>query len=166
MMKPLAPEASFDESEMEGLATVAATFYDLLAKVRPEIGKLAESERRIVRKQLIVDSAVMMHGYASLMREFNDAIATDGLKKASSDWLGKLECLSSRRRYTFEQWSGDLFEKRNPLWQRIGVVKPGRDGKNLTVLNTGAARSECGRILRQLISTPGSPQNLRYLTMR
>jgi len=166
MMKPLAPEGSLDEFEMEGLATVAATFYDLLARVRPEIGRLKESERRVVRKQLIVDSAVMMHGYASLMREFNDAITTKGLKKAASDWSGKLECLSSGRRYTFAQWSGDLFEKRNPLWQQIGVVKPGRDGRNLTVLNTGAARSECGRILRRLVSTSGRPQALHYLTIR
>ncbi len=166
MMKPLASADSLDESEMEGLATVAATFYDLLAKIRPEIGKLTEKERRAVRERMVVDSAVMMHGYASLMREFNDAIAKEGVTKASSDWLGKLERLSSQRKYTFEKWSGDLFEKGNPLWQRIGVVKPGRDGKKLTVLNTGAARSECGRILKQLISIEGSPKDLNFLAVR
>lgn len=166
MMKSLASDDSLDEPEMEGLATVAAAFYDLLAKVRPEIGRLAERERRTVRERMVVDSAVMMHGYAHLMREFNDAIAKEGIKKASSDWLAKLDRLSSQRKYVFEQWSGDLFEKKNPLWQRIGVVKPGRDGKKLTVLNTGAARSECGRALMQLISSDPVPRDLRYLATR
>jgi hypothetical protein len=163
MMKSLASDESIDESEMEGLATVAATFYDILAKVRPEIGRLAESERRAVRQNMIVDSAVMMHGYASLMKEFNDDIPKEGIKKASSNWLSKLERLSNQRKYVFEEWSGDLFEKKNPLWQRIGVVKPGREGRNLTVLNTGAARSDCGRVLRQLISSDPAPRDLRFL---
>jgi hypothetical protein len=163
MVKSIASVDSLDDPEMEGLAIVAATFYDLLAKVRPELGILAARDRRTVREHMIVDSAVMMHGYAALMREFNDTIAKVGVKKATSDWLDKLERLSSQRKYTFESWSGDLFEKGNPLWQRTGVIKPGRDGKRLTVLNTGAARSDCGRILRQLVSMDHCPKDLGFL---
>jgi hypothetical protein len=166
MMKSLASAEALDEPEMEGLATVAATFYDLLASVRPELAPLSPPHRRTVREQLIVDSAVMMHGYASLMRDFNDAITQDGVKKATAEWQRKLGRLSNNQKYIFDRWSGDMFEKRNPLWQRIGIVKPGRDGKRLTVLNTGAARSECGRALRQLLSVDPISKNLVFLAER
>lgn len=163
MMKSLSSADALDEPEIEGLATVAATFYDLLADVRTELGRLAPTDRRRVRENLIVDSAVMMHGYASLMREFNDAIPEEGIQNAVNAWKGKVERLSSHVQYAFGQWRGDLFAKRNPLWQRIGVVKPGRDGKRLTVLNTGAARSECGRVLKQLLAVDRGQKDLRFL---
>ena len=163
MMKSLSPADALDEPEIEGLATVAATFYDLLVDVRSELGRLAPSDRRAVRENLIVDSAVMMHGYASLMREFNNTITEKGVQKAITIWKLKVERLSSQVQYTFDQWRGDLFAKRNPLWQRVGVVKPGRDGKRLTVLNTGAVRSECGRVLKQLLAVDRGQKDLRFL---
>jgi len=116
-----------------------------------------------IAQNLIVDSAVMMHGYASLMREFNNTITEKGVQKAITIWKLKVERLSSQVQYTFDQWRGDLFAKRNPLWQRVGVVKPGRDGKRLTVLNTGAVRSECGRVLKQLLAVDRGQKDLRFL---
>ena len=166
MMKSLAPEDSLDEVEIEGLATVAATFYDLLADVRPELGRLDPAVRRTVRDELIVDAAVMMHGYASLMRDFNDAIGEKGVRAVTKDWQQKLERISKQQTYFFGKWRGDLFEKRNPLWLKVGVVKPGKDRKRLTVLNTGAARSECGRVLRQLLSMDTTVRDLNFLTVR
>lgn len=166
MMKSLAPSDSLDKSEMEGLATVAATFYDLLSSVRAELGHLSSTERRTVRLESIVDAAVMMHGYAALMRDFNDSISQEGLKKATAEWEGRLRRFSSNRRYTLKNWSGDLFDKKNPLWQRVGVVKPGKDGKKLTVLNTGGARSECGRVLRQLANLDAPQTKLDFLLKR
>lgn len=163
MMKSLSAADALEEPEIEGLATVAATFYDLLASVRTELGRLETRERRVARENLIVDSAVMMHGYAALMREFNDAIAEQGVQKAIAAWKRKLERLSAQVQYAFGKWHGDLFAKHNPLWTRVGVVKPGRDGKRLTVLNTGAARSECGRVLKQLLAVDRSQRDLRFL---
>ena len=166
MMRAFAPSESLDEPGVEGLATVAATFYDLLAGVRPELGRMSEAERRRVREHKIADAAVMMHGYAALMRDFNDEIGNRGVNAAIRDWGGKLKRLSQASEYSFKQWTGDLFEKRNPLWQVVGVVKPGRDGTRLTVLNTGAARSECGRILRQLVSMDDAITSLGFLATR
>lgn len=163
MMKSVARENVLDDPEIEGVATVAATFYDLLAEARPELGRLDQASRRVIRENLIVDAAVMMQGYGSLMRDFNDSIAEIGVSRATEEWRRKLKQLSSQRTYKFERWQGDLFAKRNPLWQRVGVVKPGRDGKRLTVLNTGAARSECGRVLRQLLAMQSTPEDLRFL---
>lgn len=166
MMKSFAPADSLDEPEIDGLATVAATFYDLLAETRAELGRLDQAERKKVRERLIVDAAVMMHGYASVMGEFNTAIADAGIASATKQWRAKLRRLSAERKYTFSGWSGDLFDKQNPLWQQVGVIKPGRDRKKLTVLNTGAARSDCGRILRQLLSMDGEVSNINFLASR
>ena len=165
-MKAITTTEALDEPEIEGLARVAATFYDLLAGIRPELGLMDQPDRREVRNRLIVDAAVMMHGYAALMRDFNDAISEAGLRRATKEWGVKLNRLAAHHKYSLVNWTGDLFEKQNPLWQRVGVVKPGRDGKKLTVLNTGAARSECGRVLRQLLATEGTTSNLKFLVTR
>lgn len=166
MMKSFARTDSLDEPEIEGLATVAAMFYDILAEIRPELGRIDQAERKEVREHLIVDAAVMMHGYASLMGQFNSAMAEKGIRNATSEWRTKLSRLARDKKYSFSHWSGDLFEKRNPLWQRVGVVKPGKDGRKLTVLNTGAARSECGRVLRQLLSMDADVSSLNFLANR
>lgn len=163
MMKAFSPSDALDAAEIEGLATVAATFYDLLATIRPELAKLTPPERRTVREKLIVDSAVMMHGYAALMKEFNDSIGADGIKKATAVWQDRLKRFAATQIYEFEDWSGDLFDKKNLLWQRVGVVKPGKDGKRLTVLNTGGARSGCVSVLRQLASMNTPPRSLLFL---
>lgn len=164
MMKSLAVADSLDAVQIEGIAKSAAAFYDLLATVRPELSLLTANERRVVREQLVVDAAVMMQGYAGLMKDFNAAIPQLGMEGAKRQWLEKLEQLSSNKVYSFGgQWGGDFFEKNNPLWQHVGVVKPGIDGSKLTVLNTGAARSQCMRVLRQIVAAEAHVRNLEFL---
>lgn len=166
MMKSLAPADALDKAEMEGLATVAAKFYDLLAAVRPELGHLERAERRNVRQNLVVDAGVIMHGYAALMRDFNSSITKGGISKATDEWKNQLQRFSSNKEYRLDGWSGDLFEKRNPLWQRVGIVKPGRDGRTLTVTSTGGTRAEAGRILRQLAALDRPQKDLQFLLNR
>jgi hypothetical protein len=166
MIKGFAPSEALDDAELQGLATVAAECYDLLARARPELGHLTVSERRTVREALIVDAAVMMHGYAALMRDYNDDLAKVGTKKASFQWEKRLSRLSSANRYRFGSWRGDFFTKNNPLWLHIGIVKPGKEGRRLTVMNTGAARSECARVLRQFLSLEPVPTTIEFLSRR
>jgi hypothetical protein len=78
----------------------------------------------------------------------------------------RLQRLSASQAYQYGRWRGDLFQKRNPLWAHIGIVKPGRDGKRLTVLNTGAARAECGRVLRQIVALSSIPERIEFLAKR
>lgn len=165
-MKSFASAEDLDSSELEGMAAVGARFYDMLTLIRPELGKQELPERRKIRETSLVDSAVMMHGYAAVMRDYNADLGKYGTSKASELWNKKLLRLGAKQVYTVGKWSGDLFEKRNPLWRAIGVVKPGRDGKKLTVLNTGAARSECGRVLRQLLAVDPSTKDLNFLMSR
>lgn len=147
MMRAFAPSDVLDESELDGLSTVAAQFYDTLAGVRSELGPLNLAERRACRGHLLVDSAVMMHGYAALARQFNDSIAELGLRRAKTQWESLLMRLAPTVVYTHGRWRGDLFERSNPLWTRVGVMKPGKESGRHTVLNTGAARSQCGQVL-------------------
>jgi hypothetical protein len=153
----LTPDGYVDESELEGIATIASTFYGLLAEVRPELGVLDLRTRQGVRQRSLVDAAVMMHGYAALMKDFRRDLTSDGIHVATDKWKQRLQALSAAKTYSLANWSGDLFDKENPLWQRAGVVKPGRDSSKKTVTNTGAGRAVCGRILRQ-IAAVASPQ--------
>jgi hypothetical protein len=167
MMKSFAVTEHLDASELAGMAAIAAQFYDMLAQVRPELGKLQVAERKNTRESKIVDSAVMMHGYAALMKEYNNDLAALGTSKAKVEWGKRIARLGPNVHYSYgKRWKGDLFDKRNPLWVRVGVEKPGRDGVRLTVLNTGAARSECGRILREIVSMEPPVSNLRLLAKR
>lgn len=166
MMRGFVEAEELDVSEFEGSAVAAARFYDLLASVRPELGHLLQPERQRVREKLVVDAAVMMHGYAALMRDFRDEIAKAGLSGALRNWERKLSKLSQDRVYSIGTWSGDFFDKKNPLWGKVGIVKPGRDRRRLTVLNTGGARLECGRVLRSLIALGENAKSLESLTVR
>jgi len=163
MMKRFAPRESLDDMEMEGLAQVAAGFYDLLAETRPELGHMDVAARRNMRENFVSDAAVMMHGYASLMASYSDTISEVGTREARSKWRESLQRLGPSVVYKFGGWRGDFFDKANPLWQRVGVVKPGRKSQKLTVLNTGAARSECGRVLRQLLASQPGVKDLLFL---
>jgi hypothetical protein len=165
MMRAFAATDSIDSSELDGLATVAADFYDMLADVRPELALQNASDRRRIRFELIVDAAVMMHGYAAVMKEYNFDIANIGRVKAKDKWRNKLIMLSSENQFQHGRWKGELFDKKNPLWMAVGVLKVGSSGK-ITVLNTGAARGECGRVLRQLMSLDKRPRDLTFLSKR
>jgi hypothetical protein len=163
MMKDLAVDDALDSTEMDGLAQVAATFYDLLAEVRPELGLIDLARRKEVREKLVSDAAVMMHGYASLMALYNSAISRYGTRVARSQWKEMLERLGPSVQYRIEGWRGDLFQKENPLWQKLGVTKPNPKTQKLTVVNTGGARSECGRVLRQLLAAQTNVKDLLFL---
>lgn len=164
MMELLAPSDAMDETEIEGLALVAATFYDLLAQTRPELGGVDRAERQAIRRESLVDSAVMMFGYAYLMVEFNRAIAEHGFDRAVREWNKKLRRITVP--YGYGQWHGDLFARDNPLWRDLGILKPSKASPRLTLSNTGASRSQCGRALKQLMALEDTPTDLRFLAQR
>ncbi len=163
MMKTFAPSDSLDQAEMEGLSIVAAKFYDLLTEVRPELGHVASARRRVIRSELVVDAAVIMQGYAALMKDFNETIPRIGINRAINEWRNKLRRLSSDVVYTFGDWQGELFKKDNPLWQSVGIVKPGKDRRRLGVTNTGGGRSAAAEILSAITSVEEPQYDLTAL---
>ncbi|WP_374275321.1 DNA sulfur modification protein DndB [Brevundimonas sp.] len=166
MMRIFAGSLDLDGDEVEGLAQFAAEFYDMLAEVRPELGHQDVKSRRAIRKDLLVDSATVMHAYANLARDYYNDVVHIGTSKAKSRWRQKIQRLSSSCRYSFDDWSGDLFEKSNPLWLRIGVVKAGRTEGKVTAVNNGAAQSSATRALRQLLAVEPPVSELRFLVQR
>lgn len=166
MMRTFASSDYIDDSEFEGMAAIAGRFFDKVAEVRPELGHLGIPARQKVRAESLADAAVMMHGYASLMRAYNLDRAKQGTGKAESYWTIRLKRLSPQTKYKLGRWSGDLFERKNPLWVRSGIMRPSRDGQKLTVTNTGASRAEAGRILRQLLTVTAPPKDLSFLLER
>lgn len=166
MMRTFALDDSIDSSELEGMASVAAEFYDLLAAKRSELSRQDISERRQIRSKLVVDAAVMMHGYAHLMRDYNSDVARLGRLKARDAWVKRLDSISRKQLYSMDRWRGDLFDKRNPIWAEVGVTRSGSNSSKITVLNTGAARLQAGRVLRQLVQMENPPSNISFLSKR
>jgi hypothetical protein len=164
MLAVVAPSDVLDDTEMDGMAEMAATFFDELAESRPELGQLALKERQAVREESLVDSAVMMFGYAYLIADFRGDVGRQGLERAVTIWRKRLERLSGEMMYG--RWKGDFFSRENPLWRAVGVLKPTPNSSRLTVSNTGATRAEVGRILRRVLLSDHAPSNLQSLTRR
>ena len=99
MMKAFAGTDYIDNEELEGMADIAAEFIDLLSEVRSELNVLNRSERNMIRNSSIVDSAVMLHGYVYLMKEYNRDITKMGLKKAKEMWKQKLKKIDKNTTY-------------------------------------------------------------------
>lgn len=165
MMKTFAGADVIGQSELEGMAAVAGEFFDMLASVRPELGKLLPADRVRVREQSMVDSATIMHGYASLMRAYNLDMATLGAVRAKERWTHRLSRLSAKVAYKLEGWTGDFFDRSNPLWERSGILKRNRAGV-LTITNSGATRAEAGRILRTLTAGDQAVTDLAFILAR
>lgn len=161
MMMNYVGDTIADRSELDGMAKLAANFYQMLADVRPELNKLGKVERAKVRETSLVDSGVMFHAYGTLMKAYSDSIVREGTHGARSLWAIRLKRIAPDFEYKFKNWSGDLFSKRNPFWLETGVVKPGVN--NVTVISTGASRSVVGRVLRQLVLNTEASNNLAEL---
>lgn len=166
MMRTFSAGELIDETGLDGMAVVAAAFYDLLAGIRSELGKLDIGERARSRRDSMVDAAVMMHGYGALMRDFYGDVARLGRQAATKNWTEKLSRLSRARIYNLDNWSGDFFDRNNPLWMRIGLLKATRVPGKSTFVNTGATRNEAGRVLRILIAAEPPLSNLTVLATR
>jgi hypothetical protein len=165
MMKTFAGSEVIGQSELEGMATVAGSFFDMLADVRPELSKLDAAARVQVRANSLVDSATIMHGYAALMRSYNLDMARMGAGPARERWHDRLARLSSSVVYKLDDWQGEFFDRANPLWERAGILKRNRNG-DYNITNSGATRAEAGRILRTLMAVDQPVTDLAFVLAR
>lgn len=166
MSRNLISDDHLDESEVEGLSEIAAGFYDMLATIRPELAQLPSSERNEIRKESLVDAGVMMHGYAALMKQYMNDMAKLGSQRAPSFWRERLSRLARDKIYNNAGWTGDLFEKDNPLWLEQGVVRPNSAGTSLSQVNNGATRATTSRILLAIVRTDSPILDLKNLVLR
>jgi hypothetical protein len=150
-LKHASDTEDLDEAEIEGFATVASNLLQMLTVVRPELGILPLAERKRIRVGSLVDAPIMFQGYSALISDFNRDVAKLGLSRAADSWRGKLQRLAPSALYVEGEWAGDFFDKSNPLWGRLGIVKPGVSGKP-TVSNNRAARLQAMRALRAVVA--------------
>jgi hypothetical protein len=147
MMRTFASAEEVDESEIDGMAIIAASFFDLLSEVRPELNASAPDSPH----DTLAAAGVMMQGFAVVMRDFGLAVAERGLKPAEKEWAAKLARFAPAVVAKFGSWSGDFFANENPLWQKTGIVVMRPTGR-LTVTNTGGARTRAGRVLQAYLA--------------
>jgi hypothetical protein len=158
-LKGIADFDGVDETEMEGVAQISAKFFQILSDIRNEIGVLPLVERKAIRAISLVDAPVMFHGYGALIADFSLAISKGGMSHAAEDWKNKLSRLSASNIYTEIGWKGDLFSKANPMWTRLGIVKPGLTG-HPTVNNNRAARQQVAKALRAVVNSSPKDHDL------
>ena len=140
-----------DETELEGIAKLASSFLSILAKVRPELGSLSVADRKAIRARSLVDAPIMFQGYGSLISDFISDVAHQGFAAAVDGWEEKLRKLASSIHYSEARWTGDFFDKANPAWTRLGIVRPGLTGRP-TVSNTRASKLQVSRALRSVVA--------------
>jgi hypothetical protein len=166
MMRIFASGLDLDGQEIEGIAQFVANFYDMIANVRPELAQKSGVERRLIRRDLLVDAAIVMQAYANLARKYYDDVAKQGTQRAGVIWREKISRLSAQNQYSLGNWSGDLFSKDNPLWLSVGVLKRGSKEGSVTTVNSGAAISSATRVLDQLLAINPATNDLNFLVRR
>ncbi len=110
------------EEEVAFKATVdfVALFWNKLAAVRPELGRLDISRRKRVRENLLVDSALAISAYVAIARKMYDRhVDLSRLEK-----LGQPVTVTVKTATGEEQREVDLFSRENPIWEQIGILVP------------------------------------------
>jgi hypothetical protein len=147
VMHIAAGDALTDE-EIASLAPRIAQFWEFLAGVRPELGRLEVDDRRRSRQASMAGQAVVMYGYAELLRRFlADAEASD-LDTAVQTWRRRLQELSPDNLFEDPEtgWTGDYFARANPRWRELGILQATRSGGE-TVSNTRQTREQAAKAL-------------------
>jgi hypothetical protein len=163
VMRTYAGVEEIDEAELEGLATVAAQFIEMLARVRPEYRWADLSSRNRMRETSLADAPVTLHAFATLMKEFSTDLAKKGSIEAQEYWSNKLRRFSPNVLFTSGNWVGDFFAKANPIWFKTRVTKQSAPNKPLAVLNTGGARSRMTKVLKTYLDSPSPVSEVSIL---
>ncbi|MFI8594657.1 DNA sulfur modification protein DndB [Microbacterium sp. NPDC078428] len=146
VMKTYAGHSEVEETQLDGLAAVAAEFFDMLAGVRPE---LRVETPQTHRETTLASQAVMMHGYAALMQDYATDRAKLGSVRARRLWEKRLEALAPDSAYSHGEWRGDVLSRDNPLWREVGVVQVRPETGAVSIANNGGTRARTGAALRQ-----------------
>jgi hypothetical protein len=108
----------------------AVEFWNKLATVRSELGKLDITRRKRVRETLLVDSAIAISSYVAVARKMRDR----GMELSVLDKLGNPVLI--KHGATGEDREVDLFSRENPSWEQLGILVPStkRSGEKVFTL--------------------------------
>jgi DNA-sulfur modification-associated len=143
----------FTEDDIARVAPLLGQFWEMLAAVRPELRRLDVTARRDSRRESMAGQAVVMYGYAELMRRFLRDAEREDLESAIVKWTPLLDTLRKRHAYTHPAtgWRGDFFARQNPLWREIGVLQTTKSGGE-TVSNVRQTREQTARVLTERLN--------------
>jgi len=129
-------------------------FFETLATVRQELYPTSVEKRKEIRSKSLVDQAVIFHGYGRLAKDLlGHLLESKGSKDQEQIWIQfakKLERISPKSNYNYRGWSGDIFDRENPIWKEKGILTPSRSGK-YGVKNVRDTREWAYTILSQAI---------------
>ena len=98
-------------------------FWDALAKVRPEYGRLTKAARLTARDHSVSGTGISIHGLVAVASELyaRHVVDSDAIEAALKP-LGQLVAVDGG--------GVDYFSYDNPVWTSIGVLVPGRENEN------------------------------------
>jgi hypothetical protein len=130
-----------EDEEFTNVLDFLVHFLSELHNIRPEeIGLLSVAKRQKVRDASLTDQAMLWHGYFHL---------ANWLRETRPDtWRDDLAALA--RPVTYKEFTGDLFNRENPIWLDRALMAPGKRG--LRVLNNRQAREAAFDILKTVVS--------------
>lgn len=139
-----------DEAMLRSDVEYFVDFWDKLVSVRPELAKMEINRRKKVREELLVDSALAIHGYVALARKMRE----QGLGLATLEKL--VHKVSIKDKDKDKERQIDYFSRENPLWVQIGVLVPGTKtrrtgGKVLNLRNARQTRQAMFTALAELL---------------
>jgi hypothetical protein len=103
-----------DKSSLDMEAAYLLQYWDKLVQIRPELGKLDLRRRQFVRENSLIDSALAITAYIALAK----------VLKEGGIGLAALERLSTQVESSDNGKHVDFFSRKNPTWEKIGVLVP------------------------------------------
>jgi hypothetical protein len=133
------------DDEIEDVLDYLVKFIEQLHKARPnELAVLSVAQRKKVRDASLADQAVVWAGYLRLAAWLREN-TPDGWQQAVQNLA--IEPFRYRRSDN-SVWTGDLFNRNNPLWLERGVIAPGKSG--FRVINSRPGRQAAFEILKEV----------------
>jgi hypothetical protein len=125
-------------------------FWNLLATVRPELGKLDITRRKRVRETLLVDSALAISAYVAIARKMRD----QGVDLSRLEKLGQSITIPGKNEGE-EPREVDLFSRDNPVWEQIGILVPSTKKTGQKVFTLRNARQTREAMMKTLEAVLG-----------
>jgi hypothetical protein len=138
-----------DEKAFQADVDYGVRFWNKLASVRPELGKLDISRRKRVRETLLVDSALAISSYVAIAKKLRDeGIDISVLEKLSQPVsIHKTDAVSGK---SLGEAEVDFFSRENPVWEQVGVLVPSTKKSGAKVYTLRNARQTREAMLKQI----------------
>jgi hypothetical protein len=140
-----------DPAALQADVEYAVKFWNKLAEIRPELGKLDISRRKKVRETLLVDSALAISAYVAVARKMHD----QGVDLSALEKLGSPVSIKPA---VGDKREVDLFSRENPAWEQLGILVPSTKKSGEKVFTLRNARQTRDAMLKVIESVLGLGQ--------